>query len=104
MNRANCNAEMLAKAARQHPDAASAFAMVQEVAQEAAWRSITDVRHVYPSADGVPVASGGIVTVFNIRGNNYRLLTWIVYRAELVTIIDFLTHAAYDKNRWSRKL
>jgi mRNA interferase HigB len=98
------NAETLTKAARRHPDAASALRAWVEVAQEAAWRNITDVRQVYPSADEVPVSSGGIVTVFNIRGNNYRLLTWIVYRAELVTIIDFLTHAAYDKNRWSRKL
>ncbi|HEX4053066.1 MAG TPA: type II toxin-antitoxin system HigB family toxin [Tepidisphaeraceae bacterium] len=98
------NAEVLARSARRHPDAASALGAWLRVVQEADWHSIAEVRTTYPSADGVAVASGGTVTVFNIRGNNYRLLTRILYRAELVAIIEFLTHAEYDKNQWRRKL
>ena len=95
---------MLVQARRRHPDVASALQAWVQVVQDAAWQSLTDVRRTYPAADGVQVDSGRVVTVFNIRGNNYRLLTWISYRAQLVSVIDVLTHADYDKNRWKRRL
>ena len=44
------------------------------------------------------------MTVFNIRGNHYRLLTWVSYRAGVVTVIEFLTHAEYDKEKWKDRL
>jgi mRNA interferase HigB len=39
-------------------------------------------------------------TVFNIKGNNYRLVTRIVYRSQTVFILAIMTHAEYDLGRW----
>lgn len=92
------------QAVRRHPDSGSSLRAWVEVVETAQWQSLAEVRRTYPSADGVTVKSGGIVIVFNIRGNKYRLLTWISYRAQLITIIELLTHAEYDKNRWKQRL
>ena len=69
-------------------------------ARAARWQSIDDVRQTYPHADAVQVASGATVTVFNIKGNTYRLIVAIHYNTQIVFIRDFLTHAEYDKNQW----
>jgi len=66
------------------------------IARKASWASLVDVRKVFPSADGV-----GDYTVFNIKGNSYRLVTAIRYPKTLF-IRDVVTHAEYDKGRWNK--
>jgi len=48
-----------------------------------------------PSADGV-----GKYTVFNIKGNAYRLIVEINYRSRRLFLRHVLTHAEYDKGAW----
>ena len=66
----------------------------------AEWRSLQDTRATYPHADGVQAEDGEILTVFNICGNKYRLITRIRYDYQLVNIRIVLTHAEYDKDMW----
>ena len=61
----------------------------------ASWRHLNDVRQVYSSAEDV-----GNFTVFNIKGNSYRLIVDVVYPAQRIYIKDVLTHAEYDKKKW----
>ena len=49
----------------------------------------------FPSADYVPP-----FTVFNVKGNKYRLVTLIDYAERVVVVRDVLTHAAYSKGKW----
>jgi mRNA interferase HigB len=70
----------------------------------AGWRSIHDVRRTYPSADPVEVASGRIVTVFNVCGNDFRLIVAIHYDKQRIYRLRFLTHAEYSKNHWKKEL
>ena len=86
-----------------HRDAESSLNRWRQAAENARWESLIDVRRTFPTADGVYVRRRVIVTVFNIRGNNYRLLTTIVYGLELITVLDLLTHAEYDKGKWKSK-
>ncbi|ACK64811.1 conserved hypothetical protein [Rippkaea orientalis PCC 8801] len=62
------------------------------IVKDADWNDITKVRKTYPSADYVKGK-----TVFNIKGNSYRLITIIDYSLKLVVYETFLTHADYDK-------
>lgn len=57
------------------------------------------MRQQYSHADAVETASG-TRTVFNIKGNDYRLIVGINYRASRIYIKDLLTHAEYDRGRW----
>jgi mRNA interferase HigB len=70
----------------------------------AVWKSLVDTRKTFPHADQVTVASNRTVTVFNIGGNNYRLITAIHYNTKIVYILRFLTHAQYDKDAWKKAL
>lgn len=74
------------------------------VVRLADWASIRDVRMTYPSADPVKVASGRSVIVFNVCGNDYRLIVAIHYNKRRVYTLDFMTHAEYDKDTWKNAL
>jgi mRNA interferase HigB len=69
-------------------------------AEDAAWESIEDLRLDYPSADGVKLKSEIVVTVFNVKGNEYRLLTQGSYENQAVLALELLTHAESDKELW----
>jgi mRNA interferase HigB len=95
--------DVLTKSLKKHPDARTwIFAWVATV-EDAEWRSLDDVRRDYPSADGVKLASRVVVTVFNVKGNEYRLLTNMNYVAQVVQVLAVLTHAEYDKDRWKQR-
>lgn len=87
-----------------HPKAAAALGRWLELIEEHEWDSIQQLRIVFPSADGVTVQSGRTVTVFNIAGNDYRLITAIHYNTRIVYTMLFLTHAEYDKEAWKGAL
>lgn len=87
-----------------HPEAAASLLGWLQTARTMAWRSILDVRRQYGHADAVIVASGHVVTVFNIAGNKYRLLTAIHYDAGVVYTLMFLSHREYDAEKWKKQL
>jgi mRNA interferase HigB len=94
------NITAIERFARKHRDAAAWLANWIEIVVDATWRSLRDVRQQFPSADGVPLKSGVVVTVFNVKGNEYRLLTIISYASQRITVYDVLTHAEYNKEKW----
>jgi HigB_toxin, RelE-like toxic component of a toxin-antitoxin system len=53
------------------------------------------VRLIYRDAEAV-----GSFTVFNIKGNTYRLIVGIDYENQTIYYKYFLTHAEYDKDKW----
>jgi len=93
----------LEQAVRRYRDAGSWLAKWHQITTSSTWESLQDVRRVFPSADGVNVKTGIVVTVFNVKGNHYRLLTFIDYTRHTVFVISVLTHAEYDKNQWKQK-
>jgi mRNA interferase HigB len=66
-----------------------------KIAKNAEWQSLVDVRKVYPHADYVHP-----FTVFNIKGNAYRLIVKIEYRWQMIFVKHLLTHEEYDEGRW----
>jgi mRNA-degrading endonuclease HigB of HigAB toxin-antitoxin module len=40
------------------------------------------------------------LTLFNVKGNDYRLITVIRYQAQRVYTLYVLTHSEYDKEKW----
>jgi len=68
-----------------------------KIATSAARKNLVDVRKTYPHADYVDP-----FTVFNIRGDLYRLIVKIEYRWQMIFIKDLLTHADYDRGGWRK--
>jgi mRNA interferase HigB len=65
------------------------------IASKATWHNLAEVRQTYRHADLV-----GDKTVFNIKGNAYRLIVHIRYDRGIIYIKDLLTHAEYDRGTW----
>jgi mRNA interferase HigB len=63
------------------------------IVEHALWRNPGDVKASYPKAS---ILKAGRV-VFNIKGNDYRLVTRIQYQAGIVAVRFFGTHGEYDK-------
>ena len=85
----------LVEAAREHGDLGQPLDIWFRIAKKAHWQTLDEVRLTFPSADGVEK-----FTVFNIKGNRYRLITEINYRTGRIFIREVLTHAEYDKGGW----
>ena len=78
-----------------HGDCRSQVIAWYQIASKATWRSLAEVRQTFRHADAV-----GNKTVFNIKGNEYRLIVIIVYDKGIIYIQHVLTHAEYDKGAW----
>jgi mRNA interferase HigB len=65
------------------------------VAKQAQWCNLNEIKESYPSADLV-----GEYIVFNIKGNDYRLIVGINFQKQVIFIKHILTHADYDKDKW----
>lgn len=61
--------------------------------EKAEWENPNQIKIEYPSAS---ILNDNRV-VFNIKGNNYRLIVKISYEYEMVWIRFIGTHAEYDK-------
>ncbi len=83
-----------------HPDAEAPLRHWYRVALAAEWESLQDARQDFPHADGVRMAGGDTLTVFNIAGNKYRLIARIRYDYRLLNVRQVLTHAEYDRGKW----
>ena len=87
----------LKEAASKHGDLAAPLEAWFRIAKRASWETLKDVRLTFSSADSVEKW-----TVFNIKGNKYRLITEINYRYRRIYIRHVLTHAEYDRETWKR--
>ena len=85
----------LLEAATEHASLGGPLDVWYRIARKARWRNLAEVRQVFPSADAV-----GEFTVFNIKGNAFRLITEINYRTGKVFLRHVLTHAEYSKEGW----
>jgi len=60
---------------------------------KADWNNITDIKNDFNSVDYI----GNNRYVFNIKGNNYRLVVIIIFVSKKVYIRFIGTHKEYDK-------
>jgi mRNA interferase HigB len=94
----------LEEAARKFPKARKWIESWCSITKEVQWKNIQEVRASYPSADTVAVGSGNNVVVFNVCGNDYRLIVAIHYNRGIVYTLRFLTHVEYSKDKWKKEL
>ncbi len=79
--------------AEKHSNARKPLANWVVVTNAAAWKSFAEVRETFRSADYVKEQ-----VVFDIGGNNHRLISSIDYSAQRVYVLEVMRHSEYD--RW----
>lgn len=87
------NKELLDNFVQSHANAVKPLNKWIEVVMTASWTSHADLKKTFPSADYIKNGR----YVFNIGGNNYRLVAVVVFIAGVMNIRFIGTHAEYDK-------
>lgn len=78
---------------KQYPDTEQSLQAWYHDAKRVNWKTPADIKDVYRNASFV----GHNRVVFNIKGNQYRLVVAIQYQHKIIYIRFVGTHAEYDK-------
>ena len=87
---------VLREFAEKHPDAPDAEAALTKWYNEtkaAEWRNFSDLKKTFNTTDAV----ANDRYIFDIKGNQYRLIALIIFRRRTVFILFVGTHREYDK-------
>lgn len=89
------NYEALQNFARKHARSRSSLGKWYQTTLNARWSKFDDVKKTFGTADIY-----GDCTIFNIAGNEYRLIAKIDYSLEQVSIKRVMKHDEYDRDKW----
>ena len=76
-----------------HPDCRSWVKNWVSDVKASQWKTTQDIKRRYPAASFLP----DNVVIFNVRGNNYRLVTQIAFGVGVVAVKWEGTHAEYSR-------
>lgn len=76
-----------------HPDSEQPLKAWHDEAKHASWTTPQEIKNHYASASFV----GSNRVIFNIKGNDYRLIAAVAYRFQAVYIKFIGTHAEYNR-------
>jgi mRNA interferase HigB len=93
------SAGKLKAASASYPDVEEVVKSFYKKVEKSIWQNLIDVQQDYRDAEAV-----GEFTIFNIKGNKYRLILDINYTDQLAYFKYFLTHAEYDKEQWKNDI
>lgn len=79
----------------EHPEAKDSLSEWFRVTSKAVWKNFADVRNTFRSAD--PYCD---CVIFDVKGNNFRIIGIALYQVQRVYVRYVLTHADYDKGKW----
>ena len=85
--------QALIEYAENHPDSRVALQEWTTIVKRSKWTCFADIKKTFNSVDNV----GNQRYVFNIKGNNYRLVVVIKFTIQFVYIRFIGTHKEYDK-------
>ena len=76
-----------------HPDSTSSIKAWLAFVEDQNWEKFADIKNDYNHADWV----GNRKVVFNLKGNNFRLLVQVAFNTGYVTIEKIGSHSDYTK-------
>jgi mRNA interferase HigB len=85
----------------QHPASAAALDGWYRAVKKGAFSDFAALKAAFKSVDYVKVGKKGLY-VFNLGGNNYRIVAAIHFKVQRLFIRVVLTHADYTKDFWKR--
>jgi len=87
------NKELIDRFITKHADSSNAIMRWIELIEKVKITNHNELKSVFSNADYI----GNSRYVFNIKGNDYRLVAVVLFLADMVTICFIGTHSEYDK-------
>jgi len=78
---------------KEHPDSETALTKWYNETKAADWKDFSDLKRTFNTTD----AAGNDRYIFDIKGNQYRLVALIIFGIRTVFILFIGTHKEYDK-------
>ncbi len=69
----------------------------EKVTRAATWKNSQEMKKTFNSADYYDHKA-----IFNVGGNNFRVIASVDFGKQIVTVTHVMTHAEYDKDRWKK--
>lgn len=82
----------LVNLSQQYPEVLNALNRWYEITKNSDWKNFNEMKLSFNSVDAV----GNDRYVFNIKGNNYRLVVLIIFKVRTVFVLWFGNHPEYD--------
>ena len=76
-----------------HASSKTALELWYKNVSKCSWDHLNDLKKDYPNAD----YTGNFRVVFNIKGNDYRLIAIVIYISQKVYVRWIGTHSEYEK-------
>jgi mRNA interferase HigB len=86
-----------------HGGSKAALERWYRIAEKARWRCFADIRKTFNSADYFEKGDK-IYFIFNVGGNNIRVIAGFNYQTQTMFIKAVMTHSEYSKESWKNKL
>jgi mRNA interferase HigB len=84
---------ILSEFSKKHPPAETALTKWYHETKAADWKSFSDLKRTFNTADMV----ANDRYVFDIKGNQYRLVALIIFKIRTVFVLFIGSHKEYDK-------
>ena len=81
--------------ARRQAKARKPLANWEKIVRAASWKNSAEMKRTFSSVDYADRK-----TIFDVGGNNFRLIALVDFGKQLVQVTDVMTHAEYEKERW----
>ena len=87
------NKELIDRFIAKHADSANAITRWMKLMEQAKITNHSELKSIFSTADYI----GNSRYVFDIKGNDYRLVAVVLFLADMATICFIGTHAEYNK-------
>ena len=85
--------QALKKFVEKHPASRTALQVWSKAVKKSEWKNFADMRKTFNSVDAI----GGQRYVFNVKGNEYRIVAIIKFTIGFLYVRFVGTHSEYDK-------
>lgn len=85
--------QALKEFAQTHPESKVALQVWSKAVKKSDWKNFADVKKTFNSVDAI----GGQRYVFNVKGNEYRIVAVIKFTVSFLYVRFIGTHSDYDR-------
>lgn len=96
------NEKVLVKYQKNHADIRKPINNWKYLIERSSFQNFDELRQTFANADYIPNSNFISLTIFNVKGNSYRLIVDIDYSNQIILVEAIMTHAEYDKVNWNK--
>lgn len=91
------NQKILIEYQKKHADIQKPVSNWKNIIENSSFHNFDELHKTFSNADSIKNTTFISLTIFNVKGNSYRLVVDIDYSGQIVLVETIMTHAEHDK-------